>query len=1020
MYTKEQGKEIVKNLVERFKLNKNEYKKNYYNETQLRNDFINPLLQAFGWDVHNASGVSQYLREVVQEDTVDVEVNGNMTKKKPDYALCSNGQRKIFIEVKKPAVSIETALDPAFQVRRYGWSAKLPISLLINFDKLVVYDCAPKPNYRDDVRVGRIATYSFEDLVGNFDDLYNQFSADAVHSGQFDRLFPANVERKGTEQFDDYFLKQIEHWRELLATDIIKSNKHIQQKEMNFVIQKLINRIVFLRICEDRELEKYKGLLEVKDYDELKKMFIKADKRYNSGLFDFIEDDLSLNINLSDDVVIELFKELYYPESPYVFSVVESSVLSEIYELFLAKEVHILEDGSTEVHQKPEVIASDGVVTTPRFIVDKIIKENVNPLIEGKNPKELSNIKIADISCGSGVFLLAAFEYLLVYHLDWYVNNNPVSFTKEVYQESNGQWNLSLYEKHRILKNNIFGVDIDAQAIEVTRFGLLLKILENETVPAIETHLSQHGVSALPKLDTNIKIGNSLVDSSYYDFMGSGLVDEDQLIAINAFDWKEAFEDVFLNGGFDAIIGNPPYIRIQNIMKYSPLEVAYYRDSNSPYQCVTSSNFDKYTIFIERSISLLKTDGNLGVIVPNKFFTIPSGLNLRKFIAEGQYLNKVIHFGVQQIFTKKLTYTCILNLKKCINKDFIVEHVSDINHWIFNGPDSTEYYQSHEVTEEPWIFISPTLKAVFAEVKRNAASQIKDIANVFVGIQTSADPIYIVHPTSEDDEFVWFQDKNQIDRCIEKGVLRPFFHDVKFDSFGTPKANSYLILPYKEIVGRRAIPYTSEELANTFPYAWEYFLAYKEELMRRSVSPPYTKDTWHKFGRSQSLYKFNNNPKLVWTTLSTEPKYVYDDKDIIFSGGGNGPYYGLQVQDNNPHSIFYIQAVLCHPVIEAIIKTGKTSNFQGGYYSHGKQFVVDLPFKEIDFNNDHEKNSHNSIVEDVQNLINLTQRRQEETIPSTRDVIGRQIDMIKKRINSRLNILYGIDADMLKEVEGII
>ncbi|MCC0563796.1 Eco57I restriction-modification methylase domain-containing protein [Brevibacillus borstelensis] len=1017
--SKEAGRKRIKDLVNQFKINYLEYKNGNYNETQLRIDFINPLLEALGWDVFNSKGVSQHLREVIQEDTVNVEDDGIIAKKKPDYALCLYGKRKLYIEVKKPAVHVENSIEPAFQVRRYGWNAQLPVSILTNFDKFIVYDCRYRPTIGEDARIARISVYNFEDILEKFDEIHEKFSAESVYSGKFDEIFSTDEDRAGREAFDRYFLEQIEHWRLMLAENLLTNNFNLKQEEINFLVQRLINRIVFLRICEDRELEKYRGLKEIRSYSELKHMFKRADERYNSGLFDFLEDELSLNVILSDELIIELFKELYFPESPYAFSVVESSVLGEIYEQFLAKEIRINDNNKIAIVDKPEIIESNGVVTTPRYIVDSIIEKTIYPLCQGKTPLELSNLRIADIACGSGVFLLAAYEYLLTFHLEWYLENDPSQHTKELQKFGKDQWKLTLYEKQRILRNNIYGVDIDAQAVEVARFSLLLKILENETAASVDAHLSQHRVRVLPNLDDNIQCGNSLVDYSYFEFPREGLDTHNQLININPFDWKSSFREIFLQGGFDVIIGNPPYIRIQNMVKYSPIEFDYYRSEFSPYSCATSDNFDKYILFIERSLTLLKKGGYLGVIVPHKFFSIKSGRELRELISKGQYLNEIVHFGVEQVFKGKLTYTCIIKLIKSQNERFTIEHVTSLKSWVYDGSHNVDSYPASEISAEPWIFLHPKVKDIFNEIRTLTSMTVQDVADIFVGIQTSADDKYIIHPVDENDDLVYFEDKNKVLQIIERGILRPFFHDVKFTAFGKPSFNAYVIFPYKEFSGRSAVLYSPEEMQRMFPKCWSYLYSNKESLLKRSVNPPFTEDTWFKYGRSQSLTKFNGAPKLVWTVLSLEPRYVYDDQDIVFSGGGNGPYYGLRVKVGNPHSIHYVQAILCNPVIEAMLKTGKTSKFQGGYYSHGKQFVDVLPFRAINFNDPNEVDIHEKIIDLVQQLMSMMQAKDSTIIPHERKVIERNCNRLKAEIDSLVNFLYGITQEKMTIIEEL-
>ena len=309
------------------------YKTPKYSEAQLRVDFLNPFLKTFGWDVDNEEIKSQFLRDVIQEESIDVEVEDSVTKKNPDYTLRIQGTRKFFIEAKKVFIDLNNSNKPAFQTRRYGWNANLGISILTNFETISVYDCRHKPNAEDAACVARYKVFHFSEYLSKFDELYQLLSFQSVASGYIDEYFA--VIQKETTTFDDYFLNQIENWRQKLASDIIANNDGFNNEDINFLIQRLLNRIVFLRICEDREIEKYETLRNIKSYDELKQLFILSDKKYNSGLFDFIEDSLSLNINLKSEILIEIFNELYYPQSPYDFSVVDPTILSQIYERYL-------------------------------------------------------------------------------------------------------------------------------------------------------------------------------------------------------------------------------------------------------------------------------------------------------------------------------------------------------------------------------------------------------------------------------------------------------------------------------------------------------------------------------------------------------------------------------------------------------------------------------------------------------------------------------------------------------------
>lgn len=1010
----ETRKQQLQSLVAQYIRERDQYVRStsIYNETQLRADFLDPLLEILGWDVKNVRGVPQYRREVILEDTVEIEDDEvELTRKKPDYALRLDTERKLFVEAKKPRVRIEQDRQAAFQIRRYGWNARLPISVLSNFDKLVIYDCIPRPHHTDDSSVARLKVYDHTEYVAAFDELYEQLSRGAVYSGHFDTLFPMDTERVGTEAFDDYFLRQIEGWRAALSRSLAVRNPRLSEAELNFLVQRLINRIIFLRICEDRELERYKTLYEVTSYDELKRLFQDADRRYNSGLFDFVEDGLSLNVDLDGDVLVDIFKELYYPQSPYAFSVVEANVLGEIYELFLGREIR-LTPPAVEIVEKPEVVASGGVVPTPTFIVENIVARTIAHQVDGKSPAELTNYRVADICCGSGTFLLGAFDYLLNHYLEWYLDDGAEKHTDKLYQGKQGIWYLSLTEKQRILLAHIFGVDIDIQAVEVARFSLLLKLLENESNAAVQAYMTRHRRGALPKLDGNIQHGNSLVDLHYFDFDEDAGASQTRIAQINPFVWTERFSAIMRAGGFDAVIGNPPYIRIQNMVRYSEAEVRYYQWTESPYTTARADNFDKYALFIEKALGLLKPHGLLGYVVPYKFFTIRSGRALRELLAGGKHLAEITHFGALQVFGKaRSTYTCILILSRVEQKRFTVEHVTDLAQWRLGQQRQINEHVADSIGEAPWEFLSPEATALFDRLRHENSTVLSDVANIFVGVQTSADRIYIFEAVAETAETVTFDDINGVRWTIEKAILRLALMDVQLPAFSRPQANAYIIFPYKVAESRAAL-FSVDEMQTQFPRCWEYLQNHESQLRGRSLQNP---EMWYGYGRTQSLTRFNGEAKLIWPVLSLEPRYAYDDQDILFTGGGNGPYYGLRPLPDTELSIFYLQAILSHPVFEAMVKS-VASTFRGGYKSHGKQFVQSLPIRQIDFTNHDEKPSHDNIVTSVQQLIQATEALKTATLPHQQQTLRTQARILKQRIDRLIEQLYGIDAADLQTI----
>lgn len=463
---------------------------------------------------------------------------------------------------------------------------------------------------------------------------------------------------------------------------------------------------------------------------------------------------------------------------------------------------------------------------------------------------------------------------------------------------------------------------------------------------------------------------------------------------------------MFTAGGFDAIVGNPPYIRIQNMVRYSPYEVQYYQSDSSPYTCAQHDSFDKYSLFIERGLSLLKPTGRLGYIVPHKFFSIKSGHALRKLLAGGKHIAEIVHFGVQQVFGKRrTTYTCILVLNKQPTTDFTVEHVSDLSAWRRGEHDEIVAYQADYLTKAPWEFVSPDARRVFERLRAAHPVTLEQVANIFVGVQTSADKIYILEPIEETETTVTFVDLLGMTKTIERAILRPCLKDVALPAFSHPQANTYIIFPYT-VENRRARLHTPEEMQGRFLQTWAYLNAHRAVLEQRSIRGG-TLETWYRYGRSQSLTKFDGTSKLVWPVLSLEVRYAYDDQDIVFTGGGNGPYYGLRPLPETELSIHYLQAVLSHPVIEAMVRA-IGSPFRGDYRSHGKQFVKDLPIRQIDFTDAEDKAAHGKIVDLVKVLIQATERAATATVPAQRRQAEQQVQYLRQTLDRQVGNLYGI------------
>jgi len=675
--------DIIQRLIERFDQQADQVRTPDYNEAQLRIDFVNPMFAELGWDMDNRQGFAEQYREVVHEDRVKV---GGQTKA-PDYSFRVGGTRKFFLEAKKPHVDIKGFWEPSYQLRRYGWSAKLPASLLTNFAGLAIYDCRIAPKQMELPSVARREYITYQQYPEKWDFIEGTFSKRAILQGEFDRYCQTSKGR-GAQEFDDAFLEEIEEWRKKLAGNLALRNEQLDERSLNFAVQRIIDRIIFLRICEDRGIE-HTGQLRAllngdKVYARLFDLFRNADVRYNSGLFHFkpekdrgeSPDELTETLEVDDATLKLILKRLYYPESPYEFTVVSADILGSVYERFLGKVIRRAGNHQAKVEEKPEVRKAGGVYYTPKYIVDYIVQNTVGrllspsspspctqgegwgegssptPEINTKNgttdntdnpdnpdntnslnaishpglsgpsvvnnsltPTQAAKLKILDPACGSGSFLLGAYQYLLDWHLKWYVADGPEKWSRGKTATLRpgpagppDDWRLTIKERKRILLDNIHGVDIDFQAVEVTKLSLLLRVLEGETAESLGGLWNLYRERALPDLGNNVKCGNSLVGADIYDTDAGKNLSPDARRAVNAFDWKEEFSKVIKRGGFDAVIGNPPY----------GAELDEFQGTHLRNHTATKST-DTAALFVEKAINLLDKRGVFGLIIPKPF-----------------------------------------------------------------------------------------------------------------------------------------------------------------------------------------------------------------------------------------------------------------------------------------------------------------------------------------------------------------------------------------------------------------
>ena len=747
----DKGREEVAKLCNHFATNRNAFLAPGFKEAHVRQNLIDPLFEALGWDVGNRAMTAPQYREVIPEDSLDVEGQ----QKAPDYTFRVGSLPKFYAEAKKCGVNIGTDPAPAFQLRRYGWSAKLALSILTDFEELSVYDCTMRPRPSEKASHARIQHFHYEEYPDRWQELWDVFSREAVWSGAFDQ-YAASKRKRGTSEVDVEFLKEMESWRLALAGNMALRNKGLSLDDLNAAVQLTIDRVVFLRMAEDRGLEPYEQLLKLCERPDIYRRFMhdlsrRADQKYNSGLFHFQKesgvsedpDRITPKLAVDDRVFGPILQSLYFAYgSPYQFGVMPVEILGTVYERFLGKVIRLTSGHQAKIEEKPEVRKLHGVYYTPTYIVDYIVKHTVGEQIEGRSPAQLAGsnktFRVLDMACGSGSFILGAYRFLLDHYLNWYTEHKPENFRKAIYRDPrNGHWRLTIEEKKRILTTHLFGVDIDPQAVEVTKLSLLLKVLEGETDQSFSLSQLAFGDRALPNLADNIKCGNSLIGSDY--FADKLFVDPQEMKRVNPFDWKQGFPDAVRAGGFDGIIGNPPYLFITEVPKS---DRQYYQDQ---YKCI-AYRFDLYGAFIEKALTnLLSPKGHLGFIIPHTLLSNDSFRLLRAMLAKNTQIYRVVDLG-PGVFQEAKNETMLLFFENAPPIPSSTVQVTRTTPKAFAGqPESAEVLQRTwaAVDGEPWLVHTSGESIAVLNKMARLPKRLKDFCTANQGVRTGDNEKYL-------------------------------------------------------------------------------------------------------------------------------------------------------------------------------------------------------------------------------------------------------------------------------------
>ncbi|MGA9365434.1 MAG: TaqI-like C-terminal specificity domain-containing protein [Bacteroidota bacterium] len=998
-------------LVDRFDRNLEAYRSGEYNETQLRREFLDPFFTALGWDVENKQGYAEAYKDVIHEDAIKV---GGATKA-PDYCFRIGGTRKFFVEAKKPSVNLKDEISPAYQLRRYAWSAKLPLSILSDFDEFAVYDCRVKPASAETAATARTLYVEFKEYPERWEEIASVFSREAVLKGSFDKYAESTKAKKGTAEVDDAFLKEIEAWRDTLARTIALRNTELTQRELNFVVQRTIDRMIFLRICEDRGIETYGALMALLNgehvYKRLCELFHRADEKYNSGLFHFrmekdrLEkpDELTLGLNIDDKPVKEIIRNLYYPDSPYEFSVLPADILGQVYEQFLGKVIRLTAGHRAVVEDKPEVKKAGGVYYTPTYIVDYIVKNTVGKLLltpgpspnrrgvsrrtsgqgevsKAMTPKQASKLRILDPACGSGSFLIGAYQYLLDWHRDWYVNDGAKKWTTGrspvLYQVSGGDWRLTTAERKRILLNNIYGVDIDPQAVEVTKLSLLLKVLEGENEQTISRQLKMFHERALPDLGSNIKCGNSLIGPDFYKGKQLSLLDEEERLRINVFDWKKEFSEIFGAGGpstssgqgFDAVIGNPPYISVESTQK----------DVTSYYLGAFESAYgrtDSFALFLEQSVKLTVRNGHSGLITSNRVLTNAQLAELRKLLLSNTRIETILTFK-KTVFEAAID-TTVLTFQKGPPTD---------EHSIIVWHDITDLGRGeYQVNSIRQIAFLQSPNHVFNVKQR------EEYSGLIHKINRMSVPLNRVCEVR--------------DGIILGGIKGLFLSDRQKDS-------RYQKWLEGNEVSRYSIEWKGRYICYDTSLVNEEMKSKRQKAKRKAKSRSDFEKIFQSGVRLRTAEIFQQN-KILTRQNAKRLIGVLDDSQYFVKNS----LHSILLKDKSYDLRYLLGLINCH-LMDFYFQDqiGAT----GEIFSQMKiEYIERLPIRTINLSDPADKSRHDRMVEMVEQMLALHKQLASAKTEHEKTALQRQIDATDKQIDELVYELYGLTEEEIKIVENV-
>jgi type I restriction-modification system DNA methylase subunit len=845
--------------------------------------------------------------------------------------------------------------------------------------------------------------FKLAELWPRREELWELLALENLQANRIDELY----DQQHKAGLDQKFLTDLKRWRLLLANGFALRNQRRSLEDITLASQQLLDRFIFCRMLETRRLVEYNKL--ARTYSNYEVLYARADKNFSEvvreSLFIEIKNDFNTELFaqplLCDQLEIDnaalaavvgheplgpdlaatcgfesglgellAFRHLY----SYDFSLMSQDVMGAVYERFLAHKL-FQDGGRVAIEDTDELRKKEGIYYTPKYIVDYIVAhtlgEKIQPILaaaktllgyknfKGAHAKirELGQIKVLDPAMGSGSFLLVAFDTLVSAYAEYNAE------CRRIKKERNGAGSLfdadfALAEEVlnaplHVLTENLFGVDLDKQAVEVAKLNLWLRYMAVDRDACLDRlRRKPRGgkpLNLLPNLTHNLLRGNSLIAAP-------------AVAGDTAFDWQKEFPELMQRGGFDVVVGNPPYERIQTMQANAPQAVEFLKAN---YRAATSGNFDIYVCFIERGLQLLKANGAFGYICPHKFFQAQYGEPVRQLLSEGKHVRHILSFGDLQVFPQASTYTCLLFLNKEPQSVCGFVKVSDLDDWRATGTALAGQFPAEHFNANEWHLTLGETAPLFLKLSKQPVKFTEVTARVFQGPITSADHVFLfeefrdagrrgVTEVFSQANGVWVKlESTLLKRVVRAGSIGRYWAEV----------TALVLFPY-DVKNHQAKLISALKLQKSFPLAWHYLQRHRMLLENREDGS-FRDEAWYRFGRTQNLGLWEQ-PKLMVPYMITElGAYLDAEENLYFINVTTGGY-GVTV-DSKKVRLSYLCGLLNSRLLDFFLKRVST-NFRGGYFAANKQFLDKLPIKLVDPTKSSEVKLEKEIVERVEQV----------------------------------------------------